>query len=205
MTQGSNPYPPQPPPAAPAQPYNPYAPPSAQAQTGAPNPMAAGVGPNMWLDGESVVVPREGSSFPDRCIQCNAPSTGEKLRRRLYWHPVWVYFLILLNLWIYIIVALIMRKKAQVHVGLCDTHRAKRKSAFLIGWIGAIASMATCTGGIAADSDVAGPVLALAGGLGFLVFLIVGIVRARVVSATKMDDTHAWLKVGKPFADSLRS
>lgn len=183
--------------------YNPYAPPSPEAQAGP----AAGTGPgagDIRRDGDTIVVPREGSVFPDRCVQCNGPANGFRLQRKLHWHPQWVYFLIILNLWIYVIVALIVRKKAEIAVGLCAAHRAKRHNAFLMGWIGSIAGMATCTGGIALEREAIGPVLMLGGVLGFVVFLIVGLVRARVVLPKKMDDHEVWLKVGRPFADSIR-
>ena len=210
--QGHNPYSPQPPgapaqaggPHAPQQPaggYNPYAPPSEPAQLDAPTPGASTVGANMWVDGDKLVIPREGAVFPDRCVQCNAP-TGYKLERKLFWHPPWVYIFILISIWIYIILALVLRKKAHVHVGLCDEHRAKRKNAMLIGWVGSLATIATCTGGLAMEND-AGAVIALLSGIAFLVVLIVGLVRAQTVVPRKMDDTYAWLKVGAPFLQSF--
>jgi hypothetical protein len=183
--------------------YNPYAPPSEDAQRGAGTESQAAGG--IRREGDTIVVPRQGSVFPDRCVQCNQPANGYRLQRKLHWHPPWVYFMILLNVWVYVIVALIVRKKAEVAVGLCEAHRRKRKNAILLGWIGSLAMMGTCSGGIALEREAIGPVLMVLGGVGFFVFLIVGLIRARVALPKKMDDNDVWLKVGRPFADSLGS
>ena len=36
--------------------------------------------------------------FPDRCIKCNAPAEGYRLKKTLIWHPRAWFFLILLHL-----------------------------------------------------------------------------------------------------------
>src|SRR5947209_4833751 len=59
---------------------------------GAPPP-AAGV----WHSGKDVVAAK-GASFPDRCVKCNAPCHGWRLKRNLYWYPPYVFLLILFSL-----------------------------------------------------------------------------------------------------------
>jgi hypothetical protein len=164
--------------------------------------VAPGAQGQAWRQGDTIVVAREGAALPDRCVKCNAP-TSFKMLRKMYWHPVWVYFLILVSVWIYIILALIMRKKAQVHVGVCDEHQRQRKNAIMMGWLGGLAGFASCGVGIGLDNDALSPILALVGGAAFLVFLIIGLVRARLCHPAKMDDHYVHVKVGKPFLDSF--
>src|SRR5579863_7323166 len=58
--------------------------------------------------------------FPDWCVKCNEPANGFRLKRVMYWqHPAY-YLLLLCNLLIMAIVIMIVRKKAILHVGLCE-------------------------------------------------------------------------------------
>ena len=70
----------------------------------------AGAAPNLqandtgvWRDGDILVMHKE-AVLPDRCIKCNAPCNGYRLKRNLSWHrPAW-FLLIFISLWIYLIV-----------------------------------------------------------------------------------------------------
>jgi Na+/proline symporter len=71
----------------------------------------------------------------DRCLKCNGPCEGRKLKRKLSWHPQGWYLLLLFNVLIYIIVAMIVRHTATIYVPLCDRHRRKRRRAIAVAWL----------------------------------------------------------------------
>ena len=179
--------------------YNPYAPPMH-------DPLAIGslsqvAEAGCWRDGDAAVVRRPVADLPDRCVRCNQAAGGFRLERKhSFYHPL-LYVVLVLSPLIYVIVALIMRKTAIVRIGLCPDHRARRRKGILVGWIGSVFAMAGCSAGIVADS----PEAMLAGLGSFMIFPVVGIVMAHAIQPKRIDDNFAWLKVGKPFLDSLQS
>ena len=182
------------------QPVNPYAAPIAPTNT------PPGVGgywpgtgePEVWNDG-GVALCHKGSPWPDRCVRCNAPAEGYRLKRRLYWHPWWVYLTILAGLLVYVVIALVTRKTAEVEIGLCPTHRSRRRMGLAIAWLGVL-------GAIVGAYFIGGydPALAFAFASLLLIGAIVtGVVLSRVVRPKRIDDRYAWLHCGAPFVGSL--
>lgn len=154
---------------------------------------------SLWRAGRRVVA-RTETVFPDRCVKCNESAGGFRLKRTLYWaHPA-IYLLILCNLLILFIVYLIIRKKAIVHIGLCERHRARRKLGLIIGWssvalgitmivVGAIFEYGWCAG--------TGALILIAGG-------ITGGVMARTVAPAKVDKEFVWITgVNRDFVENL--
>lgn len=136
------------------------------------------------------LVTRSETVFPDRCTKCNAPANGFRLKRTLYWqHPAY-YFLLLCNLLILLIVILIVRKKAILHIGLCEQHRKLRLQAIAICWIGVLGGVGALIAGVAFESWWT----ALVGLLLLLGGAIYGAVRGTTVTATKIDKEHVWIK-----------
>jgi len=88
----------------------------------------------LWNDGKTLVMTHK-ATLPDRCIKCNQPAEGYRLKRHLVWHSPWLYLLILIQILLYIIVALIVRKRATIEIGLCKKHRRIRKNSILINWL----------------------------------------------------------------------
>lgn len=154
---------------------------------------------NLWRKNNRLVT-RSDTVFPDRCVKCNAPAGGFRLKRTLYWaHPAYA-LLILCNLLILLIVYLIVRKKAVVHIGLCERHQLKRKRGIIIGWSSLALGIILCICGPVVNS----PWILL---LGILVLLAGGItagVMARTVSATKIEKENVWLSgVNRDFMAGL--
>jgi hypothetical protein len=145
---------------------------------------------SMWRRNKQLVTCSE-TPFPDRCVKCNAPANGFRLKRVLYWqHPAY-YLLLLINLLILFIVVLIVRKKAVLNIGLCANHRALRQQTILIGWIGALGGLALAgIGGIAFKSGW----LIAVGIIVFLVAAIYGGVRGPMISAAKVTKENVWVK-----------
>ena len=150
-------------------------------------------------DGAGVFLPH-GSDLPPRCVRCNAPAAAPLKSRTLYWHSPWLYLVLLVNLLVYAIVALVVRKRVEVGVGLCETHRRSRRRDLAIGLGVLVAGVVGVF--VAASADRAGT--ALLSGLVAFVAMVTVVVRTRSVRATRIDDTGARLVgFGRPFLDAL--
>lgn len=106
---------------------NPYAAPKAALED-----RAAG---GYWRDGKHVVL-TAGGTLPPRCIRCNEPAAEPMKTYKISWHHSAWYLLVLVNIVVYIIVGLIVRKRAEVVYGLCDSHHKRRRMFSMIGWVG---------------------------------------------------------------------
>jgi hypothetical protein len=173
---------------------NPYAPPQAETDFGA---RLAGSDQVLRREGDLLVIPVLGASFPARCVMCNQPGQ-HRLGRKLWWHPPGYYALICIGWLIYAIVALIVRKSATFEVALCDAHAGRRRNGILLGWLGVPACI---IGGLVLIDSA--PTLAIV--LFFVAFglLVTSLVMIRLVTASRIQDGFAWLKVGRPFLDSI--
>jgi hypothetical protein len=175
--------------------YNPYAPPADDA----PVHRAQGPSEGIWCKDGQLVVHKIGGRLPDRCVVCNAPAHGYKLRKTFAWHPPEYYITIIAGLLIYVIVAMVSRKTALVELGLCEQHRARRRNGLIIAWAGFAGSFCLMFVGAAGRSGK----LFIGSVVGLVVVPLAGALVARVVYPTKIDNEYAWFRVGKPFLDSL--
>ena len=146
------------------------------------------------------LVARSEAILPDRCIKCNAPANGFRLKRVLYWqHPAY-YLLLLCNLLVLLVVVLIVRKKAILHIGLCEKHRAQRKQGQIIGWSSLLGGVILLVCGAVFNSGVT----ALIGVAVLLVGGIYGSVRATTITPTKITKENVWVTgVHKDFLADL--
>jgi len=179
---------------------NPYAPPQSNLQSTVETPpgrmfgMSNDAGAGVWRTGDLLVM-QKGASLPNRCLVCNQPASVQ-FPRKMYWHHPWVYLMILPGILIYAIVAMIVRKRADVVLPLCTEHAEKRKRAATIGTLlivlGLVAMFGSCT-----QADGSGDTFAMILGLGALVLfagLIVLAVGANLIVPKKIDDYYVWLK-----------
>lgn len=74
---------------------------------------------------KDMAVPR-GASLPANCVKCGAPAE-HPWRKKFYWHPSWVYIFLVVNLLIYVLIAILIRKKMELNVPLCEVHHGERK------------------------------------------------------------------------------
>ncbi len=173
---------------------NPYAAPRAETDL---DPRFGGVGAALRREGDLLVVPTLGASFPPRCVICNQPAQ-RRLRRKLFWHPPGYYALICIGALIYVIAAMIVRKSAAFEVGLCDEHLARRRNGIILGALGA--PLCFVAGIVVVDRLPAMTLVLIAVAFGLLV---ASLLMARVVTAARIQDNFAWIKVGKPFLESI--
>lgn len=157
-----------------------------------------GIG-GLWREGKKLFT-RSETPFPDRCIKCNAPANGFRIKRVLYWHHPACYALILCNLLIYAIVALVIRKKAVLHIGLCEVHRKQRRTAIIACLIGVFGGLALFMASAATDNGW----LAIAGLGALLTGIVWGLVWGRTIAATKIENDNVWASgAGRAFLDQL--
>ncbi len=179
--------------------YNPYAAPETDIKSVVLDMHLLEEG-GLWRDGKVLVV-RKFTDFLDRCLKCNAPAEGYRLKKTLSWHNPFFFVLIVSPL-IYIIVALIVRKTAKIRAPLCPRHRSKRRRAIALGWFGCLAGIGVvCLG--APLPDYAGT-CATIGAIMFLGFLIFGIAGSNYLVPKRIDKNFAWLrKVSLDFLAEL--
>jgi len=103
--------------------------------------------------------------------------------------------LIAVHLLIYLIVALIVQKKATIHIGLSDEWFARRWRTIIIAWSLILVSVAMFVGGaVLVDQVQWSPILIIVSlplGLGAALW---GLIRARLVTPKRMTDEYVWLK-----------
>lgn len=154
--------------------FNPYAAPQSAAL--AP-PLERSAGPeNCWRDGPDLLA-RPHADLPCYCVKCGEPAADYR-KRSFYWHSPWLYLLILVQMLVYLVVALIVRKQGHHQVGLCATHQGQRRRFILMAWL----SLLPLFGGFVVES---GPALLL-GLLAFFVMLFWGLIGMRILKPRRI-------------------
>ncbi len=156
----------------------------------------------VWREGKTLVM-RKDAKLPERCVKSNLPAETH-LVRNVAWHPSWVYILILLGLLFYVIVAVIVQKRAKIIIGLTDAWAKKRRTTILVAWLLVLGGLGIIIGGFATLSGDA-PVITLIVGLVMMLGgAIYGSMGARLISVTRMTDEYVWLNgVCPEFLDEL--
>lgn len=155
----------------------------------------------LWRSGNVMVMCPE-TELPNRCVKCNAPAQGDKLKRKLFWHNPLIYFCLLLNILVYAIVASLAGKRATIHIGLCEQHKKKRWMAIGGGWGSALLGFLLIVIGASATPTmiwlvVLGVVLILLG-------LVIGALFAAQVRPKKITPEHLFIKgVCREYLDTL--
>ncbi len=151
-----------------------------------------------WRDGKQLVV-RPGCTLPDRCIKCNEPAQ-RLTRRSFYWHHPGLYVVALLNLLIYAVIAIFVRKRTPVTVGLCRQHQTRRSIVLALATVGALAGTAVAFKGLI---DMSYVVVGI-GAFVTLASLVFGIVAGRVLVVTRIGENYTRFDgAGAEFLASL--
>ena len=125
--------------------------------------------------GDKLIVPK-GAPLPNYCVKCGQPVTGEPFKKTFFWHNPWLFLLVLVNILVYAIVSMILRKRADLALPLCDDHRQRRKNLLIATWV---LGLGFIPGGILAgslihDSDAAVGVGLLTGFLLLIAAFVTG-------------------------------
>jgi hypothetical protein len=145
-------------------------------------------GNSVWRK-NSVLIMSQHALLPDRCIKCNEPAE-RKLKRNLSWHHPALYLLIFGGVLFYVLAAVILRKSATIEVGLCEDHSALRRRDIIITWAIGLLSV----GSFFLAYQLEDPTFAGVGGLLILSTALYGILRVRVVTPAKIDESFLSLK-----------
>jgi hypothetical protein len=165
-----------------------------------PPPRASIPSSGIWRNQSTLVLSRD-AVLPLRCVKCNAYTTG-RLTRRYSWHHPALYLILLVAWLIYLIVAMIVRQRATVEVGLCEEHQTKRRNAIYA----TIALALLGVGGIVLAIVAEDGTPALIGFLLLLAALIFGLIAPRVGYPTKIDERFVWLKgINKEYLEQFPS
>jgi MFS family permease len=144
----------------------------------------------VWRDGKNLVMNKD-AALPARCVKCGEPVAALSLKRKLTWHSPWWYVLVLVNLLIYALVAVIISKRATIHVGLCDRHRGRRKLLMTSAWL--VVATAIVMLFLAAGANANSGLWVALGVLGLLVSGILGVIASRVVMPKRITKERIWL------------
>lgn len=150
-------------------------------------------------EGKYAFVPK-GRDLPPRCIICNAEAVRPIKQKTLYWHAPWLYLLILLNIIIYAVTAILVRKETKVSPGYCKAHRSARRkkiSAFLGG-----SALLVCGGILLVANQQPAGALAFVVALFLLIPAVILSNRFRPVSIDNSGAKFAGCET--PFLDSLK-
>lgn len=154
----------------------------------------------VWREEKKLVV-GHGAALPDRCVKCNAPAQGYRRRMRLTWlHPAYL-LLLFTGVLLYAIAAAVASKTAEVDIGLCPKHRRQRWQAIAGGWtLGLLGALLLPA--LAITFQVWW--LAAVGGGMVLVGMFGGILVARQVAPSRIDDGRVWLTgAGREYLGEL--
>lgn len=69
----------------------------------------------------------KGGTLPPYCVKCGLVTHQQPVMRKFYWHSPLLYLIILAGVLIYAIVAMIVRKRFDLGVPLCDSHFRLRR------------------------------------------------------------------------------
>jgi len=153
----------------------------------------------IWRDGNRLVVHKQ-AELPPICVKTNEPS-ARNIKRKYYWHHPSVFLAILINILIYVILALVLRKQHTLEVPVSEETASKRRNGIAIGWALSLSGVALFFGAMffllsaTPQSNAAIGVV----GLFLAAFLliagcIVGGGAAAVIQPKKMTESATWFK-----------
>ena len=155
----------------------------------------------LWAQGD-VLVMHKLAPLPDVCLKSNLPST-RRLKRSMSWHHPAFYFLVLLHILVYIIVALIVRKSATIQIPLTDEWYFRRRRRMLIAWCIILLCVTLFFVSLSvADQQAWAPFVMIGSIPMALIAAICGLLSCRMVWPSRMTDQYIWLKGVHP--DYLR-
>lgn len=177
----------------PIQDTNPYAPPKANLQKGDTASLKL-------IDGR-IFVPVD-ADFPKRCVKCNASINTTIKPKNFYWHnPAW-YLLLLINVLLYIVAGLIVRKKVKLTAGLCEAHQKQRHKRMAAWGLAAVIFILLAFFSLNNNSLAW---LTLGSFIASLVSLVGIAMTSRTLAVTKITAEGSYFKgAGTAFLDSLR-
>jgi len=171
--------------------HNPFAPPKASLEPGSHQ--------GCWAE-DKLLIARPNTVLPPRCVKCNQPAELPMKKRNFRWHHPAYYLLVLVNILIYVIVAVVVQKQAKVTVGLCRFHRRRRFQTLLACWLAFLFGIVLIIASAIYHFDF----LIIPGVILIPVGLIFAVLFSRLLTPVGIDKSQVRLKgCGKAFLESL--
>jgi hypothetical protein len=138
--------------------------------------------------------------LPMVCMRCGEPATVIKVKK-LSVFPRWIFWLIVVHLFLFVIVALIMTRRARLQAPLCDSHQGHwtiRQALQLVSLIGlVIFGICLVIFFMTVQPQQAGDLIAVAFIGGFVLLtawlILVAIVQSSAIRAVEITKTHMLL------------
>jgi len=149
----------------------------------------------VWGDG-TILVARKSATFPYRCLKTNEPAES-LLRKKLSWHPQWVYVLVVISPIICLIAALIVLKRATFDLPYCLPVRKRIRNARIGMWISIPLALALVFLCFALTDWIPLEVMMTVLSIGLLVIIVAVVFCLNFLNPivpTRITDTHVWLK-----------
>lgn len=136
--------------------------------------------------------------LPRMCMQCGAEAVTER-KKNFSWHPQWVIILILVNLLIYVVVAMVLTKRMSVRAPFCDKHQNHWRWRAWFIWLGLVLVCVLGIGGLVLfnvlnerargrGSDLGGFVCLAVGAIGLIWLIAAAIVQNSAIRPTEITD-----------------
>jgi hypothetical protein len=150
--------------------------------------------PGLWREGNLLVM-HKLAPLPDICLKSNLPA-NRRLRRKMSWHHPAVFLAIVVHVLVYLVIALIVQKKATIYIPLTEEWFAKRRTRMMVAWGMVAFCILMIIVGITmlANENTVGVLFLVAGVVIGLITVIVGLLACRLVTPTRMTDEYIWLK-----------
>jgi hypothetical protein len=179
---------------------DPYAAPRSARIVGGPAFPGFGEPRGGYWRSERLLVMERGAELPARCVRCNAPA-NERIAKTLYWHNPWLY--LLLVAWVlYLLTALVTRKRARIAAPLCPQHLKRRRAWITGSWTAVVASIVVTYAVAGGSSDREWLYVPCA--VAFIGGLVTAVLAHRILVPKRIDDLHVWLKGAAPeFLNSV--
>ncbi len=139
------------------------------------------------------------ATWPARCVVCNGDVPAADYKTKLVWYPRWTILVFLFSRLIGLILMMVKRKTATLHLGLCEEHRATRRTRLWAFGGTFLASFASFPLAGALDTVW----IMIAGIVAFWVGLIGLIVYAKPVRMARVEGDYGYVKAKPAFVQSL--
>lgn len=152
---------------------------------------------NVYRTGNTMMMHRR-ALLPKKCVKTNGSENLQAKKITLRWHHPAIYLTILLGLLIYVIIAVVCTKKASVEVFVSQKVLRRRLMFIIATWVCVFLGFFGMGYGMFALESDSFPenvgLLFLCSVLMFIIAIIMYVVGARIIYASKIDDYYVWIK-----------
>jgi hypothetical protein len=154
--------------------------------------------------------------LPNVCMCCGEPSTILKTKN-MSWHPQWVILMLLIAWPLYLVLAIVLTKRARVQAPLCDQHKGHwfKRTMLIVGTlllfiavsVGAfvLANVLGDRGPGRRDSDFAGMACLLSAVLGLVWLVILAIAQHTAIRPKEITDKDITLTgLSQAFVEAVQ-